>query len=39
MPELFAPSARPADVRALGPLIPVARLLPGPVHYAMAGGG
>ncbi|MFN8126643.1 MAG: patatin-like phospholipase family protein [Candidatus Nanopelagicales bacterium] len=39
MPELFAPPARPPDVRALGPRIPLAPLLPGPVHYAMAGGG
>lgn len=38
-PELFAPPARPPDVRALGALLPVAHLLPRPVYYAMAGGG
>lgn len=37
--ELFAPAARSAAQRALGPVLPLAHLLPGPVHYAMAGGG
>lgn len=38
-PELFAPAARPPDMRALGTRLPLASLLPPPVHYAMAGGG
>ncbi len=38
-PELFAPAARPAAVRALGAVLPLADLLPRPVYYAMAGGG
>jgi len=38
-PELFAPPARSAAQRALGPVLPLAHLVPGPVHYALAGGG
>lgn len=38
-PELFAPAARPAAVRVLGAVLPLADLLPRPVYYAMAGGG
>lgn len=39
VPELFAPPARPATLRALGTLLPISHLLPRPVYYAMAGGG
>lgn len=38
-PQIHVPPARPAHLRQLGPLLPLAGLLPGPVHYAMAGGG
>lgn len=38
-PELIAPTARSRAQRRLGRLLPVADLLPRPVHYVLAGGG
>lgn len=38
-PELYAPPARPSEIRELGRALPLDHLLPRPIHYVMAGGG
>ena len=38
-PGLHVPPPRPAAIRKSGSLLPIAHRLPGPIHYALAGGG